>query len=204
MIMGYYSFSGIFDRNDSVLQRLKRTFMHTILLYLVSLLTLIPFSSTGLSSPLVVGQAPQVLTLTGDDGGKTDGSTWSSSEIKGKVITLFYVDPDKKSINEPLEDALKAQDFDLTKYGSIAVINMAATWLPNVAIESSLKKKQEQHPNTTYVKDKTKYLVKNWDFADDEYQLIIFDKEGKILSTYKGVLNQSQINEVIATIKAHL
>lgn len=145
-----------------------------------------------------------VITLQGDYGGRLDGSSWSSSEITGKVFALFYVDPDEKNLNEPLADMLKKEDFPLDKYGSIGIINMAATWLPNFAIASSLKQKQKKFPNTIYVKDLKKVLVKEWDLKDDSSNVLIFDKTGKLLIKIMGKASDEEAHKVISLIKENL
>ena len=92
----------------------------------------------------------------------------------------------------------------MTKYGSIAIINMAATWLPNAILESSLASSQEKYPDVTYVKDFDRVLVKKWGLEDDNYAVVVFDKDGKVIHTAKGDLNKVQINKMLAIIGSHL
>ena len=77
----------------------------------------------------------------------------------GKVSVIFYVDPDEKDLNNEAGDDLKTEKFPLDKFQSIGIINMKATWLPNYAISSALKKKQKQYPTTAYVRDYEKTLI---------------------------------------------
>jgi hypothetical protein len=151
-----------------------------------------------------IGAVPATVVLNGDLGGRVDGTGWSSAMLKDKVWAMFYVDPDKKDINEKLETSLKEQNFPPEKYGSIAVINMDATWLPNGIIASSLKSKQEKYPQTVYVKDMKKHLVKEWKLADDDYNVIVFDKEGKVRFFKTGAFASEDIEKLIATIKEYL
>ena len=109
-----------------------------------------------------LGNVPSSVTLDGENGGRIDGSAWSSAMLKGKVHILFYVDPDERNLNEALSQALKKRHFDRKKYASVAMINLAATWLPNAILESKLKAKQKEFPDTIYVKDKKKVLVNKW------------------------------------------
>lgn len=156
------------------------------------------------AAALVPGQKPSTIVLKGDDGGKVDGTPWSSDSLKGKVYSVFYVDPDEKGANEAMEVALKAQNFPKDTYGSVAVINMEATWLPNAAIASSLKAKQEEYPDTIYVKDLTKTLVKTWGLKDDAYDTLVFDKSGNVVFSKDGTLSKADTQAMIATIKAAL
>ena len=158
---------------------------------------------TALASP-AVGDKPKTVALSGDLGGRVDGSAWSSDSIKGKVYAFFYVDPDEKGANEDMEVALKAENFPKEKYGSIAIINMDATWLPNAAIASSLESKQKDYPDTIYVKDLKKTLVKEWKLIDDQYDVLVFDKQGKVVYAKDGKLAKTDIEAMIAAIKKNL
>ncbi|OQX77341.1 MAG: transcriptional regulator [Epsilonproteobacteria bacterium 4484_65] len=140
-----------------------------------------------------LGKVPSSVILDGDNGGKTDGSAWNSKMLKGKVHILFYVDPDERKLNEPLTQALKKRHFDRRKYASVAMINLAATWLPNAILESKLKAKQKEFPDTIYVKDKKKVFVKKWGLADDNSDILIFDKKGELIYKKFGKLSEKEI-----------
>jgi len=160
--------------------------------------------SSILNAEIKIGTTPPVITLSGKEGGKVTGGNWSSSEIRGKVFTLFYVDPDESELNNHVSDALKKEKFPENVFGSIAVINMAATWKPNFAIESVLKGKQEKFTRTIYVKDIQKKLVKKWGLKDDSYHILIFDKKGKLAYSKYGKLSESDLKEFIKKIKTLL
>ncbi|MBL6991024.1 MAG: transcriptional regulator [Bacteriovoracaceae bacterium] len=149
---------------------------------------------------LPTGEVPPYVEITEKNGGKVVGGTWKSSEIKGKTTALFYVDPDVKDLNEHLGDALKAKKYPLDKYQSMAIINMDATWLPNFILDSSLEAKQKKYPSTIFVRDKDKILVKKWKLGDDNYDVVIFDKEGKVLFSKDGKLTDQEVKQVVALI----
>ncbi len=153
---------------------------------------------------LKIGEIPKTVTLKDDAGGRLDGTPWSSSELTGKVSILFYVDPDEKDLNNPASEALKAEAFPLEKYQSYGIINMAATWLPNFAISSSLKKKQKIYTSTIYVRDYDKALVKEWGIADENSDVLAFDKSGKLIFKKEGQLTDDEIKLLIKTIRDHL
>lgn len=175
--------------------------IRTILLTIACLLSNMTFAS-----PLEVGQKPSTLKLDGDLGGKVTGESWSSEEIEkyGKVISLFYIDPEEKKLNEPLEAAYEAEHFQREKHQSIAIINMAAAWYPNSMIDSQLRKKQEKFPRTVYVKDVKKTLVGEWGLKDDSVNVAIFAKDGKLLYLKKGAMNPDEISELMKLIRANL
>ena len=150
---------------------------------------------------LPIGEIPVSVVLKGELGGRLDGSQWSSEElVSGKVIVLFYVDPDESELNNHVSDALKAENFPKEKYGSIGMANMAATWLPNFAINMKLKSKQEKHKTTVYVKDLDKTLVKKWGLSDDNSNVVVFGKDGRVLYTVDGKFTDAQVKEIVKVI----
>ena len=154
---------------------------------------------------VTVGEKPKEVVISGENGGMAkDGAAWDSSSIKDKVYVMFYVDPDEKDLNSAFSDALKAKKYDRKNYASIAVVNLAATWKPNVIIESILKSKQKEFPETIYVKDKKSVLVKEWDLADDNNDIVIFDKDGSVLFYKAGKMSKDDMQKAFKIIEAHI
>jgi predicted transcriptional regulator len=159
----------------------------------LSLSFLLPLSGYALE----LDETPPTVFLKGEQGGKLDGALWSSDEVKGrKPCVLMYVDPDEKDKNEHVGQALK-QAFQPGEICSIAVINLAASWLPDSLLQSALDEKQKQYPNTTYVKDTNKTLVKQWGLADNDYQVLAFDKHGKVIFSQSNKLSPADIGQLI-------
>jgi YtfJ family uncharacterized protein len=153
---------------------------------------------------LEMGQVPSKVELKGKLGGRLDGTAWSSEELTGKIHVLFYVDPDEKDLNNETSEALSEAKFPRDKFQSVAIINMAATWLPNFAISSSLKEKQKRYPNTIYVRDFKKVLVNAWAISDDNSDVLAFDKEGRLIFRKDGKLNGEEIQTLLKTVRDHL
>lgn len=153
---------------------------------------------------LEIGKVPKTVTLQAKAGGRLDGTSWSSIEFKDKVTVLFYVDPDEKDLNNDASEALKKEDFSLDKYQSYAIINMAATWLPNFAISSSLEEKQKIYTTTIYVRDYKKTLVKEWGLSDNNSDVLAFDKAGNLIFRKDGKLNGEEIKALIKAIRDNL
>jgi len=151
-----------------------------------------------------VGKVPKIVTISGKNGGVISGGEWSSSMLKGKIYSVFYVDPDERNTNSDFVKALNARNFDRSKCNSVAIINLAATWLPNIIMEKKLKEKQKRYPHMIYVKDKKKVLVKQWKLPDDSSNILVFDKNGKLLYKKFGKISKSEIPKVIALIEKHL
>jgi predicted transcriptional regulator len=173
----------------------------TIMTFL--LLPLVGFSMPVRGEP---GNVHDFVTIRLSDkyGGYIDGRAWSSDELRGKVHALFYVDPDAKNMNEHVAAAIREAGFDKSKYALIAVINMAATWLPNAAIEKMLKSHQGDYPDTIYVKDLNKTLVSRWGLADDSSNVLLFDKEGKALFQKNGRLSDAEVSTLLGLIRKNL
>lgn len=161
------------------------------------------FSSAVLAMPQI-GQKLPLIELSEDQGGRTDGKKWSSAMIKDHVWLFFYVDPDHKDDNSELENALKKEAFPDKSFGTIAMINMAATWLPDVILKQALKDKQETYPRVIYVLDRKKVVVDRWKLLDDGYNVLVFNHDGKILVAKTGMLGTADISEVVETIRKNL
>lgn len=162
------------------------------------------FSAPYALAELQVGQVPKTVMLQDEQGGHLDGRPWSSEEIRDKVSVFFYVDPDERDLNNAASEALKAEEFPLDRYQSFAVMNMAATWLPNFAINRSLRKKQEEYPSTIYVRDNEKVLVEQWGLSDDNNCVLAFDQQGRLIFRKDGQLDEQEIATLIQAIRDHL
>ena len=77
---------------------------------------------------------------------------------------------------------------------------MAATWLPNFAINIKLKSKQEEYKTTVYVKDLEKTLVQKWGLSDDNSDVVLFSKDGKVLYSVDGKFTDTQVKEIVKTV----
>lgn len=156
-------------------------------------------------SAITLGEVPKNVTIDNDNGGMVaDGAAWNSSSIKDKVIVMFYVDPDEKDTNAHFSKALKEKKFDSTKFGSIAIVNLAATWKPNFVIESILKTKQKEFPNTIYVKDKNSVLVNEWDVQNDASNILLFSKNGELLFYKSGAMSEEEVDQTLKLIEESL
>ena len=151
------------------------------------------------------GEKPPTVSISGEQGGYVkDGSRWSSSMLQQKIYVMFYVDPDEKDKNERVAQALKKHGFDHNKFGSVAIVNMAATWKPNYIIQKLLEMKQKEYKDTIYVMDKEKVLVDKWGLADDESDILLFDKDGTLLFYKAGRLSDEEITKLIRLIEAKM
>ncbi len=77
---------------------------------------------------------------------------------------------------------------------------MAATWLPNIAINIKLKSKQEEYKSTVYVKDLEKTLVKKWGLNEDDGDVMLLGIDGKVLYSVDGKFTDTQVKEIVKTV----
>jgi len=152
---------------------------------------------------LTLNEIPKEVILDGKNGGLLNEKSWNSTTVKDKLHLLLYVNPNKKEDNEAFINALHQKNYDLKKYGLIAIINLKAIWLPNFAIEKMLEKKQQEFPSTIYVKDKTKYLEKEWNLENNS-NLLIFDKEGKLIYQKSGTIMLEDMSTIFKLIEKNL
>lgn len=154
---------------------------------------------------ITVGEIPKNVILFGEDGGHVkDSAIWDSSTIRDKLYIMFYVDPDEKDTNSHFADKLKKKNYNKDDYGSIAIINLAASWKPNFVIESSLEEKQKEFTNTTYVKDKNSVLVKEWEVEDDASNILVFSKDSRLLYYKAGEMSDEDMKQAFRIIEKNL
>ncbi|MDR3554823.1 MAG: YtfJ family protein [Syntrophobacteraceae bacterium] len=150
------------------------------------------------------GQAPPRVELKGKLGGRLNEKPWSSSELKGKVSVVFYVDPDVKDLNNPASEALKKAHFPRAKYQSYGIINMASTWMPNFSISAALSQKQKSYPDTIYIRDYKRVLVTTWKIADNSSDVLAFDKNGKLIFEKNGKLSEAEVAKLVKAVSDNL
>jgi len=151
-----------------------------------------------------IGDTLPQVTLEKENGGSSNEKAWHSSDLKGKVHLLLYMDPDKRKETQALLDALNRLEVDSKAYSTVAIVNLAATWMPDAILEGLLSKKQKELKNTSFVFDKTKYLVNKWKMKDDASNVLIVDKNVKILYQKAGKLSTAEINKMIDIIRQNI
>ncbi|MBN1758378.1 MAG: hypothetical protein JW863_08685 [Chitinispirillaceae bacterium] len=156
------------------------------------------------AAELPLNAKPAMVELSGKCGGRLDGSPWSSSEIAGKVYSVYYIDPDEADLNEPLFTALKAEGYPIGKVQSVAIINMQATWMPAGVLSMVLKRKQKKYPLTLYIKDNCRKLVSAWDCTDHSSDIMLFNQQGEVLFSKDGQLTGDEIRTMIDLTWKHI
>jgi len=149
---------------------------------------------------LSLGEIPSNIVLDKSNGGTSEGKVWHSNSLKGKVHTLIYMDPDKREDSKLLLDALAKLNYPERVYSTVAIINLAATWMPNAILKSKLKSKQKELKNMEYIFDKTKFLIKKWHLKDDASNVFVLNKKSKVIYAKSGKLDSKDIINILNKI----
>jgi len=153
------------------------------------------------SFAIEVGKTLPHVTLEGKNGGLSNNRVWDSKQLKGKVHLIIYMDPDERKTVMPFLNKLNSLNISSKSYSTVAIVNLAATWMPNALLEGMLSKKQKELKNTIFVFDKTKYLLKKWHLKDNTSNILVIDKKMKLLYKKSGKLSSKEQEEVFNLIK---
>jgi predicted transcriptional regulator len=166
-------------------------------LLLVLLWTVSPAFAAGLK----VGDKASDFKLKDSTGAEY---TLESPDLKGKVLSIFYVDPDEKDMNSHVEDAL-LKDPGLDRkvgYKGLGITNLKATILPNFIIKSIIKSKQKK-TGAIILLDYDYTILNQWGLTNDSSDIVILDKERICRYIYNGKLPQEEVAKMIAIIKEY-
>lgn len=157
------------------------------------------------SFALTIGSsAPDVIIGPSNGGYIKDGAAFKLNDLSGKLQVIWYVDPDEKNLNEYAQDQLRAKNFDLDKVGSVAIINFAATMVPNFILGGVIESSQEENKKTVYVKDLEKVMVKKWGLKDDSSNVVVLDKNLKVLYWFGGKLDKEETERMLDAITQNI
>ncbi len=152
---------------------------------------------------LIEGTVLPEVILSGENG-TLDGKPWTSSSFKTPVNVFFYVDPDERDANEKISEVLSAKKYPKNKVTYYGAINYDATPLPNFILKNLIKQKQKKYPDTIYLNDYDKTLVKKWNLKDDSNTLTILNKDSKVLFSKFGALTDEEIEKVVKLIEGKI
>ncbi len=165
------------------------------------LLALMWTVSVSLAAELKVGDKAAGFKLQ-DSTGKE--YSLDSPDFKGRVMSIFYVDPDEKDMNSHVEDAL-LKDPGLDRkvtYKGLGITNLKASVLPNFIIKGVIKSKQEK-TGAVILLDYDYTILNLWGLKNDSSNLVILDKERICRYIYKEKLPPEEVAKAIAIIKEY-
>lgn len=156
---------------------------------------------SGLAAELKVGDKAPDFSLK-DSKGKA--YSLHSAEFQGKVMSVFYVDPDEKDLNSHVEDAL-LKDPGLernVRYKGLGITNLKATKMPNFLIKSVIKSKQEK-TGAIILLDYDYTILNLWGLKNDTSSIVILDKDRICRYVYNGKLPSAEVDRVLKIIKEY-
>jgi predicted transcriptional regulator len=130
--------------------------------------------------------------------------TLDSQEFQGRVISIFYNDPDKKTWNRHVEDVLLKDDGLNRKnnYMSLCITNLKASKLPNLIIKRVIKSRQEK-TGSVILLDSDYNIIKTWGLKNYSSDIVVLDKERICRYVYNGKLPPEEVEKLISVIKEY-
>jgi predicted transcriptional regulator len=123
---------------------------------------------------------------------------------EGKVLQVNYVDPDESELNEPFNEAVnKAVDVEKRinrdQFKGFGVVDCKSTWKPNGLIRTIAGNKAKKF-NTTILFDYDAKLQKLWGMPEDNYSVVILDKNRVCRALYVGKIPETEFEKAIQLI----
>jgi predicted transcriptional regulator len=173
--------------------------MKKMIITLVISLFALPFVFGQQNVKLAVGIKAPDWMFTDADKKEFTMNSWP-----GKVLQINYVDPDESDLNDGFNDAVKkATDVDKTLdkelFKGFGIVDCKSTWKPNGLIRMIAGNKAKKY-NTTILFDYDATLQKSWGMPEDNYTVVILDKNRVCRAIYKGAIPASDNEKIIQMI----
>ena len=146
------------------------------------------------------------ITLAGDNGGYANGYEWDSSMLQGKITMLVYFDPDERDKGKIFMPTLEAfeRDLDFSQFQILLIVNLKATWIPDLLIKAAIKSQATAHTKRNYIFDDNSVLVKKWGLDDNEYNTLVIDEESRVIYNHSGKWKEGEILLMDSLIRSHV
>ena len=171
-----------------------------MLLIFLMIIDAILFESRAGAAPMLGHRLP-ICEVS--NGGLEDDRPWVA-EFGAMPTIIFYVDPDERATNDHVAQAIKNSNLRPDAIRSYAIINYAASWLPNLFIQNAIEQKQKEFVHTTYVKDLTKRIVSCWSVADDASVVMLVAKDGVLKFYHAGAVPPAKLEEFMSLLKSDI
>ena len=102
--------------------------------------------------------------------------------LGSKTFILFYVDPDRQHIIDPLTKVIDSEDFSQTDFEVVSVIDCRDTWIPFFALRTGAKREQRLYPDSPILFDREHLLSSAWGFGecDNRWVVVIIGKDSRM------------------------
>ena len=176
--------------------------------YFITFLVLIfvPFIFLSAESSASTTRILPLIALEGDDGSYANGDRWDSSMLQGKITILVYFDPDERGKGQIFMPTLEAfeRDLDFSQFQILLIVNLKATWIPDLLIKAAINSQAIAHPKRNYIFDDNSVLVKRWGLDDDEYNTLVINEESRVIYSHSGKWKEGEISIMDSLIRLHV
>lgn len=142
------------------------------------------------------------------EGGRIDYRPWSSSELTGKIRTVYHLAAriGIDNVNSHYIDAIIAADLAEhgpdAKYQTVTVLNTDdALWGTTGLAHSRMEDSQKEFPYAGYVIDAEGKALEAWGLEPKNSAVIVVDEEGKVLFYKEGKLTDAEVEEAVGMIE---
>jgi predicted transcriptional regulator len=173
--------------------------MKKMIIILVISLFVVPGIFSQQNVKLAVGMKAPDWMFTDSEKKEFTMNSWS-----GKVMQINYVDPDESELNEPFNEAVN-KSIDVEKrlsrdyFKGIGVVDCKSTWKPNGLIRTIAGNKAKKF-NTTILFDYDAKLQQLWGMPEDNYTVVILDKNRVCRALFVGKIPESDNDKIIQMI----
>jgi YtfJ family uncharacterized protein len=132
---------------------------------------------------------------------------WAAQNMLGKVRVIQAIAgrSSAKEMNAPLMSAITAAKFPQDSYQTTTIINQDdAIWGTGSFVKSSAQDSKKEFPWSSMVLDENGLVAKAWGLEQESSAIIVQDKQGKVLFSKEGPLEQNEITQVIELIKQNI
>lgn len=145
------------------------------------------------------------------DGGEIDYRPWSSSELTGKIRTVYHLAAriGIDNINAHYIDAIIAADLDEhgpdALYQTVTVLNTdEALWGTTGLAHRRMENSQKEYPYAGYVIDAEGKALAAWGLESKSSAVIIVDENGEVLWYKDGKLTDAEVKEAVGIVEKEL
>ena len=115
-------------------------------------------------------------------------------------------DPDEKYKGEVFKPTIESfeRDLDFDKFQILVILNLKATWKPNMLIKRLMKSKLTDYPKRIYVLDKDSVLVKKWGLKNDEYNTLVVNEHSEVIYSHSGEWTEDEMSKINSLIRTQV
>ncbi len=119
-----------------------------------------------------------------------------------ELFLIFYMDPDRQHIVDPLTQSLETGALSKGNFGVITVLNCRDTWMPYFAIRTGVKAELKKYPGSIILLDRSNTLPREWALGDcnDKAAILVIGKDSKVKFT-RVVSSETECSKVLGEIQ---